>query len=186
MVFTGVMDYFPNIDAVLWFCDEILPAVQAQIPEATLTICGNRPAAAVRRLAKRPGVIVTGWVADTRPYLDSAEIFVAPLRMARGIQNKLLEALAMGLPCVASTAAWNGTVVPNGAGILVADDSKDFAARIVRLLQDDALRAEMAGKARAVAESKYRWDRQMAALDRVVAAVTAWPPRWPPIAAAPL
>jgi glycosyltransferase involved in cell wall biosynthesis len=94
--------------------------------------------------------------------------------------------LAMGLPCVASTAAWNGTVVPKGAGILVADDSKDFAARIVRLLQDDALRAEMAGKARAVAESKYRWDRQMAALDRVVTAVTAWPPRWPPIAAAPL
>ena len=175
IVFTGVMDYFPNIDAVLWFCDEILPAVQAQIPEATLTICGNRPTAAVRRLANRRGVIVTGWVPDTRPYLDAAEIFVAPLRMARGIQNKLLEALAMGLPCVASTAAWNGTVVPKGAGILVADDSKEFAAQIVRLLRDDALRAEMAGKARAIVESKYRWDRQMAALDRVVAAVTAWP-----------
>jgi polysaccharide biosynthesis protein PslH len=160
--------------------------VQAEIPEATLTICGNRPTAAVRRLAKRRGVIVTGWVPDTQPYLDSAEIFVAPLRMARGIQNKLLEGLAMGLPCVASTVAWNGTVVPKGTGILVADDSREFAAQVVRLLQDDALRTEMAGKARAVVESKYRWDRQMAALDRVVAAVTAWPPRWPPIAAAPL
>jgi sugar transferase (PEP-CTERM/EpsH1 system associated) len=185
IIFTGVMDYFPNIDAVLWFCDQVLPVVQAQIPEATLTICGNRPTAAVRRLAKRRGVAVTGWVPDTRPYLDSAEIFVAPLRLARGVQNKLLEALAMGLPCVASTAAWNGTVVPKGAGILVTDDSKEFAGQVVRLLQDDALRAEMAGRARAVAESKYRWDRQMTSLDRVIAAVTAWPPQRPPIAASP-
>jgi sugar transferase (PEP-CTERM/EpsH1 system associated) len=182
IVFTGVMDYFPNIDAVLWFCDEILPVVQAQIPDATLTICGNRPTAAVRRLARRRGVAVTGWVPDTRPYLDAAEVFVAPLRLARGIQNKLLEALAMGLPCVASTAAWNGTVVPKGAGILVTDDSGEFAAQVVRLLRDDTLRAEMAGKARAVVESNYRWDRQMASLDRVIAAVTAWPP----IAAMPL
>jgi polysaccharide biosynthesis protein PslH len=186
LVFTGVMDYSPNIDAVLWFCDEILPVVRAQIPEATLTICGSRPSAAVRRLAKRRGVSVTGWVSDTRPYLDSAEVFVAPLRLARGVQNKLLEALAMGLPCVATSTAWNGTVVPEGAGILVTDDGKEFADQVVRLLRDDALRAEMAAKARAVAESKYRWDRQMAALDRVIAAVTAGPPRSPPVAAEPL
>ena len=183
MVFTGVMDYLPNIDAVLWFCDEILPVVQAQVPEATLTICGNRPTTAVRRLAQRHGVAVTGWVPDTRPYLDSAEIFVAPLRLARGIQNKLLEALAMGLPCVASTAAWNGTVVPKGAGILVTDDSEEFAGQVVRLLRDDTLRAEMAGKARAVAEAKYRWDGQMASLDQVIARVTAWPPHRPSVSA---
>ena len=186
IVFTGVMDYFPNIDAVQWFCDEILPAVQAQIPEATLTICGNRPTAAVRRLAKRRGISVTGWVADTRPYLDSAEVFVAPLRLARGVQNKLLEALAMGLPCVASKAAWNGTVVPEGAGILVTDNSEEFAGQIVRLLRDDALRLEMAGKARAVVETKYRWDRQMAALNRVIAEVTAWPPMHPAMVTEPV
>jgi len=186
IVFTGVMDYFPNIDAVLWFCDEILPAVQAQIPGATLTICGNRPTAAVRRLAKRRGVIVTGWVPDTRPYLDSAEVFVAPLRLARGVQNKLLEALAMGLPCVASKAAWNGTVVPEGAGILVTDNGKEFAVQVVRLLQDHALRTEMAGKARAIVETKYRWDRQMAALDRVITAATAWPPQHASVAMEPV
>jgi polysaccharide biosynthesis protein PslH len=186
MVFTGMMDYFPNIDAVLWFCDEILPAVQAQIPEATLTICGNRPTAAVRRLAKRHGVSVTGRVPDTRPYLDSAEVFVAPLRLARGVQNKLLEALAMGLPCVASKAAWNGTVVPEGAGILVTDDCKEFAEQVVRLLRDRPLRLEMAGKARAVVETKYPWDRQMAALDRVIAEVTAWPPLHTRMAAEPV
>ena len=105
IVFTGVMDYLPNVDAVVWFCYQVLPIVQKQIPEASLTICGSRPAAAVRRLARRRGVTVTGRVPDTRPYLDGAEVFVAPMRMARGIQNKLLEALAIGLPCVASRAA---------------------------------------------------------------------------------
>ena len=172
MVFTGVMDYFPNVDAVVWFCNEVLPIVQAQIPEAHLTICGSRPAAAVRRLAKGRGVAVTGRVPDTRPYLDGAEVFVAPLRMARGIQNKLLEALAMGLPCVASTAAWSGTVVANGEGILAADDAKEFADHVVRLLRDGEFRAAMARKARAAAEANYRWDRQLACLDRVVAAVS--------------
>ena len=124
MVFTGVMDYFPNVDAVVWFCNEVLPIVQQQIPEAGLTICGSRPTATVRRLAKRRGVTVTGRVPDTRPYMDRAEVFVAPLRMARGIQNKLLEAMAMGLPCVASAAATAGTAVPDGEGILVADEPR--------------------------------------------------------------
>src|SRR5260370_35032422 len=112
MVFTGVMDDRPNIDAVVWFCNEIRPIVQTEIPAANFTICGSRPAPAVRRLAKRRGVMVTGWVPDARPYLDRAEIFVAPLRMARGVQNKLLRALAMGLPWVVSPAAWRVHVVP--------------------------------------------------------------------------
>jgi polysaccharide biosynthesis protein PslH len=172
IVFTGVMDYFPNIDAVVWFCDKVLPIVQRQIPAAGLTICGSRPAAAVRRLAKRRGVTVTGRVPDTRPYLDGAEVFVAPLRMARGIQNKLLEALAMGLPCVASEAAATGTVVANGEGILAADNPEEFAEHVMRLLRDSAFRAAMAGKARATAEANYRWDGQMARLDRVIETVS--------------
>jgi sugar transferase (PEP-CTERM/EpsH1 system associated) len=177
MVFTGVMDYLPNIDAVLWLCDEILPLVQAQIPAASLTICGSRPSPAVLRLAQRQGVQVTGWVADTRPYLDEAEVFAAPLRLARGIQNKLLEGLAMSLPCVTSTAAWSGTVIPPGEGMLATDDPKEFAAHIVRLLGDDDYRTSMARKARAAAEENYRWEAQMAHLDRVVEAVTALPAR---------
>jgi polysaccharide biosynthesis protein PslH len=176
IVFTGVMDYFPNVDAVVWFCDRILPAVQAHVPEAHLTICGNRPTAAVRRLARRRGVTVTGWVTDIRPYLDAAEVFVAPLRVARGVQNKLLEALAMGLPCVASSAAWRGTVVPEGAGILVADDAGEFAELVIGLLRGPACRTEMARKARSAVEANYRWEDQMAALDRVIAAATAQPP----------
>lgn len=175
IVFTGVMDYFPNVDAVRWFCDEILPFVQAEMPEANLTICGSRPCPAVTRLANRKGVTVTGWVPDTRPHLDAAEVFVAPLRVARGVQNKLLEALAMGLPCIASTAAWRGTVIPQGAGIAVADDAGEFGKLVIRLLRDPSYRAQMARQARAGVESSYRWEDQMAALDRVIAATTALP-----------
>ena len=173
MVFTGVMDYRPNIDAVVWFCDEILPIVQMEIPAANFTICGSRPALAVRRLAKRRGVRVTGWVADARPYLDRAEIFVAPLRMARGVQNKLLEALAMGLPCVASTAAWSGTAVADGQGILATDEPREFARHVIDLLGDSDGRAEMARRARAAAVANYRWEVQLACLDQVIAAVVS-------------
>ena len=175
IVFTGVMDYFPNVDAVMWFCDEVLPMVQRQTPEAVLTICGSRPVAAVRRLAKRRGITVTGRVPDTRPYMDEAELFVAPMRMARGIQNKLLEALAMGLPCVASGAATRGAAVPDGEGILTADDPKEFAERIVCLLRDGAFRLKMARKARAAVEANYRWETQLARLDQVVATVLHQP-----------
>jgi sugar transferase (PEP-CTERM/EpsH1 system associated) len=173
VVFTGVMDYRPNADAVVWFCDEILPIVQEEIPSANFTICGSRPAATVRRLARRRGVTVTGWVPDARPYLDRAEIFVAPLRMARGVQNKLLEALAMGLPCVASTAAWRGTLVAEEEGILVSDDPRQFACHLVVLLQDRSLRTEMGRRARAAAELNYRWEAQLAQLDQVIAKVTS-------------
>ena len=175
IVFTGVMDYFPNIDAVVWFCDEVLPIVQQQIPGAGLTICGSRPAAAVRRLAKRRGVTVTGRVPDMRPYMDEAELFIAPMRMARGIQNKLLEALAMGLPCVASQTAARGTVVQDGEGILAADDPEVFAEHVVRLLRDGAFRAAMASKARATAEANYRWEAQLTRLDQVIASVSPRP-----------
>jgi len=173
MVFTGVMEYRPNIDAVVWFCDEILPIVQMEIPAANFTICGSRPALAVRRLAKRRGVRVTGWVADARPYLDRAEIFVAPLRMARGVQNKLLEALAMGLPCVASTAAWSGTTVADGQGILATDEPREFARHVIDLLGDSDGRAEMARRARAAAVANYRWEVQLACLDQVIAAAVS-------------
>jgi sugar transferase (PEP-CTERM/EpsH1 system associated) len=175
IVFTGVMDYRPNVDAVIWFCHEILPTIRAVIPDANFTICGSRPVRAVRQLAKLTGVTVTGSVPDTRPYLDRAEVFVAPLRIARGVQNKLLEALAMGLPCVASTAAWNGTAIPNEAGIVATDDAKQFAANVIDLLLNPIWRAEMGRRARAVMEADYRWETQMARLDQVIAAAISRP-----------
>jgi glycosyltransferase involved in cell wall biosynthesis len=95
--------------------------------------------------------------------------------MARGVQNKLLEALAMGLPCVASTTAASGTVIPNGKGILAADEPEEFAEYVLRLLLEEQFRAEMAQRARHAAETYYRWDSQMADLDRVIASLASRP-----------
>src|SRR5256885_14832296 len=110
------------------------------MPGASFVICGTRPARAVRRLAERRGVSVTGWVPDTRPYLDSAEVFVAPLRVTRGIQNKVLEAMAMGLPVVASTATWQST---QGDDILRADDAEEFTSNLVNLLRSETYRVDL-------------------------------------------
>lgn len=172
IVFTGVMDYLPNIDAVEWFCKEIFPLVQQQVPEASFVICGSRPTPAVTRLAQLPGVTVTGRVPDTRPYLDAAQVFVAPLRMARGIQNKVLEALAMRLPCVSSMAAWRGTVISLGDGIVATDEPHEFADMVIRLLSNPQYREQMAIKARQSAEKFYTWDAQMQRLDHVIESVT--------------
>ena len=130
----------------------------------------------VRHLEKLGGVTVTGWVSDTRPYLDRAEVFVAPLRIARGVQNKLLEALAMGLPCVASLAARSGTQIADPECILATDDPRQFAEHVIQLLRDAEWRAELGRRARAIAETEYRWDVQMARLDRVIAAAVSQPP----------
>lgn len=172
MIFTGVMDYMPNVDAVTWFCDAILPLVRERVSDASLVICGSRPTASVRALGTRPGVAVTGRVPDVRPYLDSADVGVISIRIARGIQNKLLEAMAMGLPCVTTTPSWQGTMVPDGDGLLVADQAGDFADHVVRLLTDAGYRGTMARKARAVAESYFSWDAQMSLLDEVVRGIT--------------
>ena len=171
MIFTGVMDYLPNVDGVKWFCERVLPGVRQLVPAAHLVICGSRPSAAVRALARRPGVEVTGRVSDVRPFLDAAELAVVPLRMARGIQNKLLEAMAMGLPCVASSLAWRGTSIAQGEGVVVADDPKNFIAHIVRILQDAELRGQLARRARRAVEADYSWDAQLSRLDAVIAAV---------------
>jgi sugar transferase (PEP-CTERM/EpsH1 system associated) len=169
ILFTGVMDYFPNVDAVTWFVADILPRVRDEMPEAHLVICGSRPLRAVRALAARPGVTVTGRVPDVRPYLQAAEIFVAPLRIARGIQNKVLEAMAMGLPVVASVDAWAGTAIPRGEGIEVADHPADYVRHILRLLRDSVYRDSMATAARSAVERDYAWPAQMQLLDEVIA-----------------
>jgi glycosyltransferase involved in cell wall biosynthesis len=165
------MNYAPNVDAVRWFCADILPLIRQAVPQAQLTICGSRPSKAVQRLAADPGVMVTGRVPDVRPYLNRAEVFVAPLRLARGIQNKVLEAMAMGLPVVASGTVRNGTAIPEGEGILAADTAEAFAAHVIRLLSDDSYRAAMGTSARAVVERNHRWSAQLAVLDRVIAGV---------------
>lgn len=172
IVFTGVMDYYPNVEAVRWFCNEIFPLIRQRVAQAHFTICGSRPTPAVLRLSEQASVTVTGWVEDIRPYLERAAVFVAPLRVARGIQNKVIESLAMGLPVVASRRVCAGTGIPDGEGILAADEPSTFADHVVRVLIDDTFRSTMSLMARRVVEQRYTWEAQIARLQDVLHAVT--------------
>ena len=127
-VFTGTMDYAPNIEAVTWFVQDILPLIRRTLPHARFHIVGHSPTEAVQRLAETPGVFVTGRVADVRPYIAHATAAVAPMRIARGIQNKVLEAMAMALPVVATGDALEGIEAERGSEVLQADTTADFAA----------------------------------------------------------
>lgn len=171
LVFTGAMDYRANVDAVVWFVDEVYPRVRAQCPEAGLRIVGSNPAPAVRRLAERPGVVVTGRVADIRPHLRGAALAVAPLRVARGIQNKVLEALACGIPVVATSAAAQG--IEGEPPLCVADEPAAFAAAVVRLLGDPLRRGELASAGRTFIVERYGWERQLERLSALLSAAAS-------------
>lgn len=168
IIFTGVMDYHPNVDGCVWFAREILPLVRARRPEARFTIVGSSPTRAVRELAELPGVRVTGFVPDTREPLRRAALSVAPLRIARGIQNKVLEALAMGLPLVGTTCATQGVEGRPGEDYLVADDAPAFAARVIELLErPDAARA-LGARGRDFVEQHCDWEATLAPLDALL------------------
>lgn len=135
VVFTGAMDYWANVHAVCWFADAVLPQLREAIPEVRFAVVGSRPDAAVQRLADDPGILVTGRVADMRPYLAHAAVAVAPLRIARGVQNKVLEAMAMARPVVTSQAAMAGIKPHPRLHELVADDPQQQALLLLKLLQ---------------------------------------------------
>ena len=161
IVFTGAMDYWPNIDAVIWFAERILPAVRHSVPAAQFTIVGSRPSEAVRALARQPGVVVTGSVPDVRPYLAHAVCAVAPLRIARGVQNKVLEAMAMARPVVASVQAAEGIHAEAGRDFILAEGEAEFARAVVTQLQT----AFYAAHARDFVLARYDWARNLTAVD---------------------
>ncbi|MGQ3102135.1 MAG: TIGR03087 family PEP-CTERM/XrtA system glycosyltransferase [Sphingopyxis solisilvae] len=163
-VFTGQMDYRPNIDAVRWFAAHILPLIRQQHPAARFAIVGRAPTDEVRALAKLPGVIVTGEVPDVRPWLAAADAVVAPLLLARGVQNKLLEAMAMARPVVASAAAATGIDARPGEHLLVADDAAGMAAAVGSLFEDRPAAASMGQAARTQMIARYGWDARLAPL----------------------
>ncbi|MGC2049584.1 MAG: TIGR03087 family PEP-CTERM/XrtA system glycosyltransferase [Gallionella sp.] len=166
LVFTGAMDYWPNADAVQWFAREILPAVLTQNPGACFYIVGSRPTAAVRALAELPGVVVTGMVPDIRPYLAHARLAVAPLRIARGIQNKVLEAMAMAKPVIASIQALEGITANAGEEVLLARDSGEFIATVSALLKRPL---EAVGKAARVrVQVNYSWELNLKHVDQLL------------------
>ncbi|MEM1448313.1 MAG: TIGR03087 family PEP-CTERM/XrtA system glycosyltransferase [Planctomycetota bacterium] len=175
-VFTGVMDYYPNVDGCVWFAQDILPIVRRSVPDARFTIVGSKPTPEVLALGDLDGIEVTGFVDDTRDYLRRAAVSVAPLRVARGIQNKVLEALAMGLPTVGTTSATQGVEGEPGRDFLVADEAEAFAARVVELLQDQDEARALGARGRAFVERSYDWDRCLAPLDEILQRVTGAQP----------
>ena len=166
MVFTGHMDYWPNQDAVIWFAGQVLPLVRAALPQAEFWVVGANPDAAVRVLAALPGVQVTGRVADVRPYVAHAGLSVSPLRIARGIQNKVLEAMALGTPVLASGAAFAGIDAVAGRDLLVADGAEAMAAAAIGVLRGQHPGLGAAG--RAAVSQRYRWDSTLARLDAII------------------
>jgi polysaccharide biosynthesis protein PslH len=159
VVFTGTMDYAPNVTAAHSLAREVLPRVRRQHPRATLVLAGRQPAPGVRALASLPGVTVTGEVPDIRPWLVGSQVFAAPMTSGTGIKNKVLEAMACGLPCVASPLALQGLEVAADRQVVVADDVDATAAAIRRIL-DDPRRAERLGQeARRYVEEHHSWTR---------------------------
>ena len=169
MVFTGAMDYWPNIDAVQWMAKEILPLIRASHPQAQFYIVGSRPSAQVQALAKLPGVTVTGTVPDVRPYLAHARCAVAPLRIARGIQNKVLEAMAMRMAVLVSPQALEGIDAIAGEELELAEDAEAFSQAALKLFRNENDHAkQLALRARQKIESTYGWDQQLAVLDTLL------------------
>ncbi len=162
IVFTGQMDYRPNIEAVTWFARDILPTILTRHPTTRFAIVGRAPTPAVQALAG-DAVIVTGAVDDVRGWLAAADVCVAPLKLARGIQNKVLEAMAMARPVVASAAAAEG--IDHAGTIRVAADASEFAAQVLALLDAPADAAELGRAARAQVLRRYGWDARLAPLD---------------------
>ena len=157
LVFTGTMDFRPNVDAVLWFARKVLPQVQAEAPGLHFFIVGQRPHRRLDGLRDDPAITLTGWVEDTRPYIAAAAVYVAPLRIGGGTRLKLLEAMAMSKPVVATRLGAEGYPVTDGRELLLADTPADFAAAIVALLRAPERRAELGQAARTFVERRYDW-----------------------------
>ena len=170
LVFTGAMDYWPNVDAVQWFVRHVWPALRRQFPQLQFYIVGSAPVPAVTALARVPGVVVTGKVPDIRPYLAGAALAVAPLRIARGVQNKVLEAMAMGKIVLATPQALEGIAAQPGLELLLARDDAEFihhAAHVLRNVQNGAAEgsgAAIGAAARQLVLQEYDWERNLRGL----------------------
>jgi sugar transferase (PEP-CTERM/EpsH1 system associated) len=163
LVFTGYMQYRPNVDAVIWFATEVMPRLRLRGTDAHFWIVGATPAPAVQALARLPGVHVTGLVADTRPYLAHAAAVVCPLRIARGIQNKVLEAMAMAKPVIASPGAFEGVCAKAGRDLLVAEGAAAFCTAIDAVLAGE--HPDLGASARLAMEAHYDWRVTLARMD---------------------
>jgi sugar transferase (PEP-CTERM/EpsH1 system associated) len=168
VVFTGAMDYRPNIDAVVWFAREVLPRLTAKVGRTRFAIVGSKPGAEVQALTADPQVTVTGRVPDVRPYVAHAGVVVAPLRMARGIQNKVLEGMAMAKTVVCSPQGLEGIEAQPGQSVLVAEGADDYAEACARVLRGEV---DLGAQARQAMLARYDWKACLSVLDTVYGSI---------------
>ena len=172
LVFTGKMDYRPNVDAVTWFAREIFPLIRQELPTVEFVIVGQMPTAAVLKLRALEGVFVTGAVDDVRPHIAGAAVYVAPLRMGGGTRFKLLEAMALRRAIVSTPIGAEGFAAQSGRELMIADSARDFARAVNALLRDDAKRVAMA-EAGYEFVKKYDWERIVPEVERLISLTTA-------------
>ena len=159
--FIGVLNYFPNVDGLVWFANEIWPRIRAQHSNARLQIVGKSPNHSVLALANSAGVEVYADVPDVRPYLENSSAVIAPLRIARGVQNKVLEAMAMGRPVVASRAALTGIHARPNHELLMAESTEDWESAILRLLTDETQRSSLGTAAQEYVVTHHDWQESL-------------------------
>jgi sugar transferase (PEP-CTERM/EpsH1 system associated) len=167
-VFTGALDYRPNIDGLCWFCEQVWPRVYQKRPDAKLYLVGRKPAPAVRRLAGLDGVVVVGQVPDVRPHVAGAAVAVVPLRIARGLQNKVLEALAMARPTIVSPCCLAGLGAEAGVHLLSASSPREWTDWILGLFDDPAWRRRLGLAGRSYVEQNHRWETCLEPFDRLL------------------
>jgi len=168
ILFTGSMDYFPNIDAVLFFARKCWPLIQEQVPDATWQIVGRNPPAEIKRLAALAGITVTGTVPEVHPYLAASAVAIAPLHVGSGTRLKILEAFAMRKAVVSTSVGCEGLSVLPGKQLLVADHPEEFAQSVITLLNNPEMRTALGNAGRALVETKYSWEHCGALLLRVL------------------
>jgi sugar transferase (PEP-CTERM/EpsH1 system associated) len=168
VAFVGRMDYYPNQQAVQWFCREVWPALCNRFPQLRFLVVGASPPPEIQQLGRIAGVSVTGTVADVRPFVQIAALTVAPLLIARGTQNKILESMAMGTPVVCSEAAAGGVNAVANEHLLVARDTTDWVAQVTQLIANPMRRMQLAAAGRAQMLSQHSWAASMRRMDQLV------------------
>lgn len=172
----GVMSTYTNVDAARWFAREIFPRVEAEVPEASFWIVGRNPQRAVRALARPPKVLVTGEVPDVADWLCRAQVAVAPLRIAAGMQNKIVQAMACELPLVATSVANEGIRATPEEHMVVRDDPASFAEAVTGLLSDAQWRERLGRAARGFVEAQWTWEGNFEKLEKLLREVAAGAP----------
>ena len=167
LVFTGSLDWLPNEDALVYFFNDIYPALKRKVPGLNITVVGRNPSQKLLRIAERePRIHITGSVNDVRPYIAESEIFIVPLRIGGGTRLKILEAMAMGKPVISTSIGAEGLDVEDGRNILLADMPEDFNRHIIELFQNNEKRSKLAKAGRKLVEEKYDWSKIAKELER--------------------